>query len=295
MAEWLVALVTLTAMEIVLGVDNVIFLAIIVGRLPKEAQNRTRWIGIGLAAGMRVLLILSITWIMGLTTPVFTWTGLGVPGSWLEPDPESLAIEDAAEAKRLQAAQPDLSDKSLAAYQKLKAEAHFKAINDVTWRDVVLLVGGLFLIFKSVMELHAKINHQEQDAVVQSGARGYAAVLIQIVLIDLVFSLDSVITAVGMVKQIWIMVVAMLIAVAVMVAFAGKISDFIDRNPTLKILALAFLILIGVLLVAEGFGQHIGKGYIYFAMAFSVAIELLNQKLRAKQAASPAPAHGAAG
>ena len=283
MGEWVIALATLTAMEIVLGVDNVIFLAIIVGRLPKAAQNRIRWIGIGLAAGMRVLLILSITWIMSLTTPIYSWTSLGIPESWLKPDPANVAIEDQEEAKRLHAARPDLTDQSLRTYQELKAEARFREINGVTWRDVILLAGGLFLIFKSVMEIHAKLEAKGHDAVVETGAKGYFGAVVQIILVDLVFSLDSVITAVGMVKQVPIMIIAMLIAVGIMVAFATKISAYIEKHPTMKILALAFLILIGVLLVADGFGQHVDRGYVYFAMAFAVAIELLNLRLRSRQ------------
>lgn len=292
MGEALAALVTLTAMEIVLGVDNVIFLAIIVGRLPKEAQARIRWIGISLAAGLRVLLILSITWIMGLTSPVFSWSSLGVPESWLRPNPANLAIEDEAEMKRLHSSHPEIGDQTLRTFQQIKAEDRLKEIDGVTWRDLILLGGGLFLIFKSVMEIHAKFAAQEQDVVVQTGAKGYFATIVQIILVDLVFSLDSVITAIAMASQVAVMIAAMLIAVGVMVAFAGKISGFIERHPTMKMLALAFLILIGVLLVADGFGQHVDRGYVYFAMAFAAAIELLNLRLRSRQAAA---GHGMAG
>jgi predicted tellurium resistance membrane protein TerC len=282
MTEWLIALTTLTAMEIVLGVDNVVFLAIIVGRLPVAAQPRVRWIGIGLAAAMRIALILSITWIMGLTTPVFHWTSLGIPESWLKPNPATVSIEDEEEAKRLHAAYPGLTDQSLRSYQQLKAEERFREINGLTWRDVILLGGGLFLIFKSVMEIHAKLEAQKHDVVVAAKGVGYVGAIVQIILIDLVFSLDSVITAVGMVKEVAIMIIAMLLAVGIMVAFAGHISEYIERRPTMKILALAFLILIGVLLVADGFGQHLDRGYVYFAMAFAVGIEMLNQRLRPK-------------
>lgn len=282
MGEWLVALLTLTAMEIVLGIDNVIFIAIIVSKLPREWQARVRWVGIGLAALLRVGLILSIKWIMGLTFAVFTLTHVGIPEGWLKPNPASVSIEDEAEVKAIAAAHPEIADQSIRTYQRLKAEDHFRSVNDVTWRDLILLAGGLFLIGKSVYEIHDKLEARDH------GTDGKAAgsllfAIGQIIVIDLIFSLDSVITAIGMAQEVWIMITAMLIAVGVMVAFAGYVSDFVNRHPTVKMLALAFLILIGVMLVAEGFGQHIDKGYIYFAMAFAVGIEALNIRLRARQ------------
>lgn len=236
----LIGLLTLTLMEIVLGIDNVIFLAIVAGKLPVEQQPKARRIGLAAALGTRLLLLFSITWLLGLTKPVFT-----LPDMPFFHDPEARGI---------------------------------------SWRDIILLAGGAFLIGKSVLEMHEKA-----EAGHGSGAGGakkaasFAAVILQIAVIDIVFSLDSVITAVGMVENLWVMVTAMLIAVGIMIAFAEPIARFVDRNPTIKILALSFLILIGALLVAEGLGQHLDKGYIYFAMAFAVVIELLNMRLRKRK------------
>lgn len=296
MPDWLIPLLTLTAMEVVLGIDNVIFLAIIVSKLPPSQQARVKWIGIGLAALMRVGLILCIKWIMGLTFAVFTLTQLGVPESWLRPNPASLSIEDQEEAKQIAAAHPEMTSQSIEAFQQMKAEDHFNAINNVTWRDIILLAGGLFLIAKATYEIHDKLEAKEHVA--GRAASSVAFAIAQVVAIDLIFSLDSVITAIGMVREVWVMIVAMLTAVGVMIVFASPISAFVNRHPSMKMLALAFLILIGVMLVAEGFGQHLDKGYIYFAMAFSVTIEMFNIRMRSRQAvvlhnAPPLPPGGA--
>jgi predicted tellurium resistance membrane protein TerC len=236
----LIGLLTLTAMEIVLGVDNVIFLAIIAAKLPPEQQPKARRIGLGAALGTRILLLLSLSFLLGLTAPVFT-----LPDLPLIHDLES---------------------------------------REVSWRDIILLAGGLFLIGKSVFEMHEKLEHARSHRDGRAAAAGkpasFAQAILTIAVIDIVFSLDSVITAVGMVEQVWVMIVAMVIAMGVMLAFAGPIARFVDKHPTIKVLALAFLILIGVMLVAEGLGQHMNKGYIYFAMAFAVAIELINMRLR---------------
>lgn len=236
-------LLALTALEIVLGIDNVIFLAIVAGRLPPEQQPKARRIGLAAALGTRILLLFSLSWLLGLTRPVVT---LPVPA--LAPD--------AAE---------------------------------VSWRDIILLAGGAFLIFKSVMEMHHKFEearrHQDAAAGVKTAARAvpsFAKVIAQIAVIDIVFSLDSVITAVGVVDNVYVMIAAMVVAMIVMLVSAGPISRFVEKHPTVKVLALSFLILIGVLLVAEGFGQHINKGYIYFAMAFAVVLEFINMRLRPK-------------
>jgi len=223
-----VALLTLSAMEIVLGVDNIVFIAILVARLPPEKREKIRKIGIGLALIIRIGLLFALSWLMRLTEPLFTVLGEGISG-----------------------------------------------------RDLILLIGGLFLVAKSVHEMHSKLEGEDP----QEGGKGPSAaavgsVLAQILALDIVFSLDSVITAVGMANQLWVMVTAMVIAVGVMLVFAGKIGDFVERHPTVKILALSFLLLIGVMLVAEGLGQHINKGYIYFAMAFALIVELLNMRLR---------------
>jgi predicted tellurium resistance membrane protein TerC len=225
-----IALATLTALEIVLGVDNIIFISILVGRLPAAQRNRARLIGLGLAMGTRILLLLSLAWIMSLTSALFT-----------------------------------------------------VAAQEVSWRDLILIGGGLFLLWKSVHEIHNSLEG-EADAHTAAGHATFGSVLIQIAIIDIVFSLDSVITAVGMVSEVPVMVAAIVLAVLVMMFAAKPIGDFVDRNPTIKMLALSFLIMVGMALVAEGFSFHVPKGYIYFAMAFSVAVEILNLKVRARSA-----------
>jgi predicted tellurium resistance membrane protein TerC len=227
-----ISLLTLTALEIVLGIDNVIFIAILAGKLPAEQQEKARKLGLSLALITRILLLLSLTWIMGLTSPLFTLPVMNQP---------------------------------------------------ISGRDLVLLLGGLFLIWKSVREVHEKLEDADGHATAGRANAKFAGVIVQILLLDIVFSLDSVITAVGMANRIGVMVAAVVIALGVMLMFAGAISDFVNRHPTLKMLALSFLILIGVTLVGEGLGQHIPKGYIYFSMAFAFGVEMLNLKLRSKE------------
>jgi predicted tellurium resistance membrane protein TerC len=228
-----VALATLTALEIVLGVDNIIFLSIIAGRLPEKDRARARRLGLLLAMGLRILLLLSITWIMSLNRSLFVFMG----------DP-------------------------------------------VTPRDLILIVGGLFLLAKSTTEVHAQLEGPDAEDVgyVQ---KTYAAVLVQIAVVDLIFSVDSVITAVGLVKHIEIMITAVVISIGVMMFAAGAIGSFVDRHPTIKMLALSFLMLIGLALMADGMGFHIPKGYIYFAMAFSLGVEMLNLRVRGKRKEKP--------
>jgi predicted tellurium resistance membrane protein TerC len=235
-----IPLVTLTAMEIVLGIDNIIFLAIVAGRLPTAQQPKARRLGLIAALGTRLLLLATLSFILGLTAPVFT-----LP-EW--------PLLNTLEAR------------------------------EISWRDIILLTGGMFLIGKSTYEIHEKLEQpgEEEQAIRTGGAGRFGLVLLQIAIIDIIFSLDSVVTAVGMVESLWVMVTAMIIAVGVMMLFAETIARFVARNPTLKVLALAFLILIGVLLVADGFGQHIDKGYVYFAMAFSLIVEVVNIRLRKK-------------
>ena len=230
----LISLATLAALEIVLGIDNVIFIAILSGRLPKEQQPRARQLGIAMAVISRLALLLAISWVMGLTRPLFNILGQGISG-----------------------------------------------------KQLILLLGGLFLIGKATYEIHDKLEGEDDHHASGAGKAGatMAGVIAQIMLIDIVFSLDSVITAVGMTPHVPIMMVAVVIAAAVMLIFAGPISNFVQKHPTMKMLALAFLILIGVMLVAEAFGQHVDKGYIYFAMAFSLLVELLNMRLRKKSKA----------
>ena len=229
-----IAFVTLSALEIVLGIDNIIFISILANRLPVEQRAKARNLGLGLALVSRLALLFSIVWIMGLTRPIFTVLG-----------------------------------------------------NEISGRDIILIVGGLFLIGKAVFELHHKLEGHETTGGPKKAVATMGGVLVQILLIDIVFSLDSVITAVGMVDVIGVMVAAMILAVTVMLVSAGPLSRFIERHPTITVLALSFLIVIGVNLVAEGLGQHIPKGYTYFAMAFAVVVEMLNLKVRGQ----PKPVH----
>ena len=231
-ADGLIGLVTLTAMEIVLGIDNVVFLAILVGRLPADQQPLARRLGLSLALGIRIGLLLAITWIMGLTAPFFEVLGRGISG-----------------------------------------------------RDLILLGGGLFLIAKATWEIYDKVEAGHEEAAADTARGAFMLVLIQILLIDIVFSLDSVITAVGMANDIAIMIIAMVLSMLVMLVSAGAVSDFVNRHPSVKILALSFLLLIGVMLVAEGAGSHVDKAYIYFAMAFSLLVEMLNLRYRKKRPA----------
>jgi predicted tellurium resistance membrane protein TerC len=234
MFEWIsspeawIALVTLTSLEIVLGIDNIIFISILVGRLPAEQRNKGRTIGLGLAMIARILLLLSLTWVMGLTEPLF----------------QVMSVE-------------------------------------ISGRDLILILGGLFLLAKSTHEIHHSLEGEE-EAVKSSVKVSFLSVLIQIAILDIVFSLDSVITAVGLAKNIEVMILAIVIAVGVMMLSAKALGDFVDSHPTIKMLALSFLILVGVSLIGEGFEMHIPKGYIYFAMAFSIGVELLNLKIRKK-------------
>ncbi len=230
-SDGLAALVTLTAMEIVLGIDNVVFIAILVGRLPAGQRTLARRLGLVLALGIRVGLLFAISWMMGLTAPLFAVLSRGVSG-----------------------------------------------------RDLILLGGGIFLIFKATWEIYDKIEAEHPAAPTAAGRSAFLWVLVQILLLDIVFSLDSVITAVGMSNHLAIMVIAMVLAMLVMLVSAGAVSGFIERHPSIKILALAFLLLIGVMLVAEGMGTRVEKGYIYVAMAFSLFVEMLNFRYRRKRA-----------
>jgi predicted tellurium resistance membrane protein TerC len=234
MLDWIadpnawVALATLTALEIVLGIDNIIFLSILVGRLPAARRNIARRLGLALAMVTRILLLLSLAWIMRLTKPLFT------------------------------------------------------LVQEISGRDLILIGGGLFLLWKSVHEIHNSLEGESDDAAhaVHATGANFFAILIQIAIIDIVFSLDSVITAVGLADDVEVMVLAIVTSVAVMMFAARPIGEFVDAHPTIKMLALAFLVLVGVTLIAEGFDAHVPKGYVYFAMAFSVAVEMLNIRMR---------------
>lgn len=236
--EWLadpqawIALATLTLLEIVLGIDNIIFISILTGKLPHHQQARARTLGLGFAMATRLLLLFSLVWLTHLTTPLFTVLDM-----------------------------------------------------EISVRDLVLIIGGGFLLAKSTMELHNSLEGPEERSA-PAAARAFALVIVQIAVIDIVFSLDSVITAVGMAQHIEVMALAIVIAVFFMMAFAGTVSRFVDEHPTLKVLALSFLLIVGMALVADGLDFHIPKGYIYFAMAFSVFVEMLNMRVR-KRAAAP--------
>ena len=242
MIEWIydpqawVSLLTLTALEIVLGIDNIIFISILASKLPPEQQAKARQLGLSLALITRVMLLASIAWMAKLTTPIFSLLDHGVSG-----------------------------------------------------RDLILIIGGLFLLFKSTMEMHEKLEGHEGGDNPTKVAAKMGRVLVQIMLLDIVFSLDSVITAVGMAKHLGVMVTAVVLAMIVMLLASGAISAFVERHPTVKVLALSFLLLIGLTLVAEGMGHHIPKGYVYFAMAFSFGVEMFNLKLRSK--AQPVTLH----
>lgn len=249
--DLVVPFVTLTAMEIVLGIDNIVFIAILVGRLPAEQQAKARSLGLLGAMVTRILLLLSITWVMGLTKPVFHLTDLGIPEAWVQHD---------------------------GAFDK--ARAGHGDINGVSWKDLILLGGGFFLIWHSVREIHEKVEGKASSSPRAPTRASFGSVLVQIALFDIIFSLDSVITAVGMAQHIGVMIAAVVASMGVMLVFSGKISRFVDTHPTIKILALSFLILIGVLLLAEGFGTGMNKGYIYFSMAFSLIVESINMRVR---------------
>jgi len=233
--EWLtdpqawIAFVTLVALELVLGIDNIVFITILAGRLPGDQSKKARLVGLSLAMLMRIALLFSLSWIIGLTAPLLVVFGY-----------------------------------------------------ELSTRDLILIAGGLFLIAKSTHEIHQKLEGSAGEAA-ESAAVSFLSVIVQILLLDIVFSLDSVLTAIGMVQQIEIMVAAVVIAVVFMMLFAGVVGDFVQRHPTVKMLALSFLLLIGVTLIADGFGQHIPRGYIYFAMGFSVFVEMLNLRLRKSQ------------
>jgi predicted tellurium resistance membrane protein TerC len=235
--EALAALATLTVLEIVLGIDNIIFISILTGKLPKHKQAKARIIGLGFAMLSRIALLLSLTWMMRLTSPLFSVLG-----------------------------------------------------NEISGRDLILIVGGLFLLGKSTLEIHEKLEGSEGHSAARA-VSSFAALIVQIMLLDIVFSLDSIITAIGMARELWVMVTAVILAVGFMMIFSGKVSGFVDRHPTIKMLALSFLILIGVALIGDGLEMHIPKGYIYFAMAFSVAVEMLNIRIRGQEG-EPVRLHG---
>ncbi|MDX2286416.1 MAG: TerC family protein [Bacteroidia bacterium] len=230
----LVSLLTLTLMEIILGIDNIVFISIVAGKLPESQQKNARNLGLMLALGFRILLLLSINWIVHLKNPVIEFPGL----------PEAFSL---------------------------------------SWRDIILIAGGLFLMAKTISEMHHKLEGVD-DSGAEPKAKSFWPVIFQIILLDIVFSFDSILTAVGLAQEVSIMILAVVISLAIMMVAAGPISKFVNDRPTVKMLALSFLLLIGFMLVAEGFEQHVDKGYIYFAMAFSLGVELLNMRLTRRSA-----------
>ncbi|MEM8677972.1 MAG: TerC family protein [Planctomycetota bacterium] len=273
--EWIVAVVALVGMEVVLGIDNLVVLAIVTGKLPEQQRPLARRIGLLLALVMRIVMLFTITFLMRANQPVFYLTDIGFPSDWF--------------AAKGEVIHPESADEHFARLQNPDGEArgarYSYEVNAISVRDLIMILGGLFLIRSSVKEIHHKIEHRSKQQNVTS-VSSFRGAIMQIAAFDMLFSFDSVITAVGMAEDVWVMVVAVVLAIAVMMMFADSISDFVNRNPTLAMLALSFLILIGVMLVAEGLGTHVNKKYIYFAMAFSLAVELLN--LRAKSIESPA-------
>jgi predicted tellurium resistance membrane protein TerC len=233
----LTALLTLTVLEIILGVDNIIFISIVSNKLPAAQQPRARLIGLLLAMVFRIILLLTITWIIQLTNPVFT---IG----FIQDNGQPIGI---------------------------------------SWKDIILIAGGIFLVFKSTLEIHHKLEIATKQKT-NVAAAGFMSVILQIVLVDAVFSFDSILTAIGLADNVWVMIAAVVISMIIMMLFSGVISRFINKHPTLQILALAFLIMIGVMLVAEGFHQHFNKAYIYTAIAFSLIVELINMRLRKNRA-----------
>ncbi|ADR23278.1 membrane protein [Marivirga tractuosa] len=228
-ADGLISLLSLTLMEVVLGIDNIIFISILCNRLPEDQQKNARNLGLVLALLMRIALLFGITWLVGLTKPLLTLFEF-----------------------------------------------------DFTYRDIILMAGGLFLIYKSTTEIHHKLEGEETDVSESPKISGFTSVIFQIILLDIVFSFDSILTAVGLVDSVMIMIVAVIISIGIMILAAGKISSFVNAHPTVKMLALSFLLLIGVLLLVEGFHVHVPKGYIYFAIFFSLLVELLNMRMRKK-------------
>lgn len=278
--DWLFALITLTAMEIVLGIDNVVFISILCGKLPTAQRAFARTFGLALAMVTRILLLLSLTWVLGLTQPVFYLTDFGIPAKWVETEVET--------AERLKLQSGDVEEHSTDE-NETGSHATEHSSNAFSWRDLILLGGGLFLIANSVLEIHHKIEGQNgHHADADANRTSLWVVITQIGVLDIIFSLDSVITAIGMTDHINVMIVAVVIAIIVMMVFAGMIERFVEKYPTIKVLALSFLILIGVLLVAEGVGSSINKGYIYFAMAFSLIVELINMQIRGGKGVMPA-------
>lgn len=302
MTEALIALIALTLMEIVLGIDNIVFISILTAKLPLAQQSSGRRIGLLLALGTRLLLLSCIFWIAQLTSPVITlseWlpmegvksyfhsrhgAGHAAHGGQVTPGEQATSQSDPSQRSDDRAAvgRPLTEEAGAETPPARFDQEAWDEFDGVSWRDLILIVGGLFLLYNSVREIHHEVEGDAQGADKVPKQVSFSSVLIQIAIMDVVFSLDSVITAVGMANQLWVMFAAVILAVAVMILFANQVGNFVDRNPTVRMLALNFLLLIGVMLVAEGVGTPINKGYIYFAMSFSLLVEAFNIRVRAK-------------
>lgn len=284
MIEPIIALIALSLMEIILGIDNIVFISVATAKLPADQQSSGRRLGLLLALGTRILLLSCIFWIAQLVTPVITLS------EWLPIESlQSFFVE-----------REELPGHGLATFSNETAEEEhlgtdsqepefdqeaWDEFDEISWRDIILIFGGLFLIYSSVHEIHSEVEVEEQESASETtkGKADFLRVLVQIAVMDVIFSLDSVITAVGMANQLWVMITAVVLAVGVMIWFADQVGNFVDQNPTIKMLALAFLLLIGVMLVAEGIGTPISKGYIYFAMGFSLLVESFNLRVRSRR------------
>ncbi len=299
MTEALIALVALSLMEIVLGIDNIVFISILSAKLPIAQQSSARRLGLLLALGTRIILLSCIFWLAQLTQPVFTvsaWLPVDSLKSYFTESPKKQHGE-ATNVSRVEESpgtapantEPPNPESSNAGSSpevllppQLDEEA-WEEFDGVSWRDLILLAGGLFLIYNSVREIHHEVEGGTEGHDVVKKQITLSSVLFQIAVMDVVFSLDSVITAVGMADQLWVMITAVIMAVGVMILFANQVGNFVDRNPTIRMLALNFLLLIGIMLVAEGVGTPINKGYIYFAMSFSLLVEAFNIRIRSKR------------
>ena len=243
----LISLLTLTLMEIILGIDNIVFISIVAGKLPEDQQARARNLGLMLALGFRIALLLSINWIVSLKAPVFNAADL----------------------------------------VGIHLEGHLHETMDLSWRDLILIAGGAFLMVKTILEMHHKLEGEDSSSENNIQGNNFWSVFAQIIVLDIVFSFDSILTAVGLSRDVSIMIAAVVISLVIMLAAAGPISRFINERPTMKMLALSFLLLIGFMLIAEGFEQHVDKGYIYFAMAFAFGVEVLNNRIRGSKEGDP--------
>jgi len=276
--ESLIALVALSAMEIVLGIDNLVFISILSSKLPIDRQAAARRWGLALALVTRLLLLCTIFWMSRVTQPLFV-LGDHLPITrlqqyfYIDNPLEEISGQSAASEEHTTEHNAELADKVFNAHA-------WREFNEISLRDLILIAGGLFLLYKSIHEIHSEVEGHDESQVTRTRQPSFQSVLIQVAMMDVIFSIDSVITAVGMAETLWVMTCAVLLAVLVMILFANQVGNFVSQNPTIKMLALNFLLIIGIMLIAEGIGTPISKGYIYFAMGFSLLVEFLNLRVR---------------